>query len=155
MRASVLLVGFFLSFAFLQANASAEDRVCDVGCDITTCGSTHCTIYECGAGTCSEKDVIAADAVELAPGYHSEMTSEAGADYQKSRAAAGNSGILFAYDDFNCGQVRCIIKSCVEGECSVIGFDQQDMKVLGVHEDTESSFNQLVREFMSAPRSQR
>lgn len=127
MKKKCLFSGLLLCLALmLPGLLSAEVHNCSGGCIIITCDGSMCSVWQCDDSGCVK--------VTEYPQNHVQ-----GMDGDGSRA--GTAGTF-------CGEQPCAIKSCDPQYCSVYGFDQGEMSLLGRLDNIDSVLEEVARDFI-------
>ncbi|MBS3744819.1 MAG: hypothetical protein KGY48_10750 [Wenzhouxiangellaceae bacterium] len=162
MRIALALL-FVASVMTLSTSATADgDKVllCPDGedCTVITCGSDFCTVYHCSGGTCTDVGQYPNPNSGGGDGGSEStslgMTSESG-EGTNAKSSITDDQVLPLYGPspgLSCGSQRCVIKTCNELECSLIGFEEGRAISLGSFKNNDSVVELIAEDFRNTGR---
>lgn len=137
-----------LLLIFVGSASSADQpnvMLCpDDGCFVVTCDSEMCTIHHCQGGHCNP--------IWSYPkpdgGGSGESTAQSSSTTEQGQTNAVKPLFGPQGGGLNCGQQRCVIKTCSDSQCSVVGFDAGNSSILGSVENNDSLVEEIAKDFI-------
>lgn len=139
-------LGAALLVLLFAATANADSINCTGGCTIITCNAEVCKVSYCNDSGCKEVGEYQNPHPENARDQSSSgVDSTETASSSVYGSAADSSGL-------NCGTQRCVVKTCNDVECQVIGFEKGQLVPLGSVKNSEAQINRLADQFIQGSR---
>lgn len=152
MKLATVFALALLGYSVSSAAADKDLIRCD-SCTVITCDDETCTVYECSDGTCTEIGAYPnPDGGDGGSGSSSLGVTSENADGERLTSAKGD-GIRPLYGPrggLDCGQQRCLIKSCNEMQCTLIGFESGQSISLGSFDNNDAVMDRIAEDFRNA-----